>query len=524
MAASVDLDLAGVAKLATRFRKLSRGDERSAFERQYVNLRASEDGAVWHLSGRLTATDGQIVRKALDQRADRIPPLASPPDSELSPGQKQAIGLTTMAQDDLDQHLTPGDPTGREPVIMLIKDQALAQESGNTQGVEVFGGPRVGPQAVEEVECEGRAEPVTITDGQVVEIGPTRRQIPKRLRRAVLARDRKCVIDSCRSSYRLQTHHVVPRRDGGANTAANLATLCWYHHHIAIHRRGQRIDSDTPPHRRRLLPPRTWTGYRHPTNVEANLHGTTREQLEDRFRPNLKRRGYETLVDAVRSIQDEALDPDEFMTALDEHLQEGRFRLVFVLDEVPTELMTLVAYLEHVTDKLMIDLVAVNSFDVDGTSVVLPQRVTPEQHEVTVEQKRRGRSGTLHPGSQRFEESISQAPPESHESLHRLLHWARSLEKRGFVRLATNEGKGARRFTLLPRLVAENAGLVTIWNDRGAYIQFWRSIFDKKAPQLVDRIAELAGTRVGQENTTRNTSEELLAALTEAYEHAARQR
>ncbi len=76
------------------------------------------------------------------------------------------------------------------------------------------------------------------------------------------------LIDSCRSSYRLQTHHVIPRRDGGDNTPTNLATLCWYHHHIAIHRKGHRIDPHTPPHRRRLLPPRTWTGYRHPTNVE----------------------------------------------------------------------------------------------------------------------------------------------------------------------------------------------------------------------------------------------------------------
>ena len=269
VAGSADLDLAGVTKLATRFRKLSRGDERNTFERQYVNLKVSEDGAVWHLSGRLTATDGQIVRKALDQRADHIPPLTpSDPDAELSPGQKQAIGLTTMAQDDLDQHLTPGDPSGREPAVMLIQDQTLADQSGNTQGVEVFGGPRVGPQAVEEAECEGRVEPVTITDGHVVDIGPTRRQIPKRLRRAVLARDRKCVIDSCKSSYRLQTHHVVPRRYGGDNTADNLATLCWYHHHIAIHRKGHRIDPDTPPHRRRLLPPPTWTDYRHPTNVE----------------------------------------------------------------------------------------------------------------------------------------------------------------------------------------------------------------------------------------------------------------
>ena len=255
----------------------------------------------------------------------------------------------------------------------------------------------------------------------------------------------------------------------------------------------------------------------------ANLHGTTREQLEDRFGADLRRRGCETLVDAVRSVQDEALDPDEFTTSLDEHLQEGRFRLVFVLDDVPAELMTLVAYLEHVTDKLMIDLVAVNSFDVNGTSVVLPQRVTPERHEVTVQKKRRGKSGTLHPGSQRFEESISHAPPESRESLDRLLQWARSLEKRDLVRLATNEGKDARRFTLLPRLVAENAGLVTIWNDRGAYIQFWRSVFEKKAPQFIDRIEELAKTRVGQGNTTRNISEQLLQTLTEAYEHAARQ-
>ena len=268
VAASEDLDLAGVTKLATRFRKLSRGDERSAFERQYVNLRVSDDGDIWHLSGRLTATDGQLVRQALDRRADQIPPLTPESDPELSPAQKQAIGLATMAQDDLDQNLTPGDPAGREPVIMLIKDETLANRSDDTQGVELFNGPRVGRLAVETAECEGRTEEVTMQDSQVVDTGPTRRHIPKRLRRAVLARDRKCVIDSCQSSYRLQTHHITPRRDGGTNTANNLATLCWYHHHIAIHRRGHQIDPHTPPHRRRLLPPRTWPHYRHPTNLE----------------------------------------------------------------------------------------------------------------------------------------------------------------------------------------------------------------------------------------------------------------
>ena len=268
VAGSADLDLVGVKKLAARFRELGRGDETAGFEKHYVNLRESGDGTGWHLSGRLNATDGQVVRQALDRRADQIPPLTTGDDSELTPAQKQAIALTTIAQDDLDQALEPGDPAGREPVIMLIKDQALADQSDNTQGVELFDGPRVGPQTVEQVECEGRTETVTLQNGQITETGPTRRHVPKRLRRAVLARDRKCVIDSCRSSYRLQTHHVIPRSQGGADTPDNLATVCWYHHHIAIHRRGHQIDPNTPPHRRRLLPPPTWGGYRHPTNVE----------------------------------------------------------------------------------------------------------------------------------------------------------------------------------------------------------------------------------------------------------------
>ncbi len=182
-------------------------------------------------------------------------------------------------------------PAGREPVIMLIKDDNLSDRSGNTQGVELFNGPRVGPRTVDQVECEGRSETVTIRDGQIVGTGPPHRHVPKRLRRAVLARDRRCVIDSCKSSYRLQTHHVIPRRQGGPDTAGNLATLCWYHHHIAIHRRGQRIDPDTPPHRRRLLPPRTWPHYRHPHNVEyLDPHQQQQRAYQeylDRYQPHI---------------------------------------------------------------------------------------------------------------------------------------------------------------------------------------------------------------------------------------------
>ena len=180
----------------------------------------------------------------------------------------------------------------------------------------------------------------------------------------------------------------------------------------------------------------------------ASLHGTSRQQLEDRVRNGLRQRGHGTLEDAVRSVQEDAFDADEF-TATGRALAGRSVRLVFVLDAVPAELMTLVAYLEHVTDKLVIDLVAVSSFNVGGTSAVLPQRVTPERHEITVEKARRKDSGTLYPGSNRFEATISQAPPQSREALHRLLSWAATLRNDAASHsrhTKAREGSGSRSF------------------------------------------------------------------------------
>ena len=250
----------------------------------------------------------------------------------------------------------------------------------------------------------------------------------------------------------------------------------------------------------------------------ANLHGTTREQLEGRFGSSLRQRGHESLVDAVASVQEGAFEADEFTDALDEHLSEGRFRLVFVFDSVPTELMTLVAYLEHVTDKLVVDLIAVNLFDAGGMSIVLPQRVTPERHEVTVDKTRR--EDAHHEGSERFEASIGEAAPEHREDLKRLLQWARELEQRGLARLSTTEGMAGGRYVLRLQLRDDKAGLVALYNEGGARVQFSRSVFERRAPDFIDRIESLSGMRLGQGKWTQSFSEELLEALADAYAEA----
>jgi 5-methylcytosine-specific restriction endonuclease McrA len=55
-----------------------------------------------------------------------------------------------------------------------------------------------------------------------------------KIRERVLARDRhRCT--RCGATERLEVHHVIPARDGGATTPANCVTLC-ADCHVAVER------------------------------------------------------------------------------------------------------------------------------------------------------------------------------------------------------------------------------------------------------------------------------------------------
>jgi hypothetical protein len=108
-----------------------------------------------------------------------------------------------------------------------------------------------------------------------------------------------------------------------------------------------------------------------------------------------------------------------------------------------------------------------------------------------------------------------------------LTAWAKELDREGLIRLETFHGKSGV-LTLLPRLRAYGVGLVTIYNARspnGAYLQFNRTVIEKRAPATLERIEQLAApARVGQGTVTRAVSEALLAALTDGYREAASSR
>jgi hypothetical protein len=199
--------------------------------------------------GELPGLDARIMEKAIDQKADEIIPT----DAHLSIAERRAVAMVAIFTDSLYDPVK--NPEGVPIEVAITVDARTAAPTNGEAGVSVIAGPRVGPQILEEILCNGVVEVVGISDeGQLFDLGSSR-TIPDKIRRFVLARDGGCTIEGHHSRYRLQVHHIDPRARGGDHDPNNLTTVCWYCHHIPIHREGLELER-IGPGRYRLKRPR----------------------------------------------------------------------------------------------------------------------------------------------------------------------------------------------------------------------------------------------------------------------------
>lgn len=254
--ASYGYDLAGVGRLIARTKHVTRTDEREVFAGRYFTIQPNLDESSYRMWGEAPGSIGRTIDKAICDRADQLRDIAG--ELASTRGQRQLDALGVMAMDSLDAptgDTAPGSGTGQVTVFIDARRDNPVEASA-----EIEYGPRVGPDAVEQIMCQGRVQIVGLdTNGIPVSTSPATRTIPPAIRHAVTYRDGGCVIDGCASRYRLQPHHITRFTNGGTHHPDNLATLCWYHHHIAVHGNGYQIDPESPPHRRRLTrghPPR----------------------------------------------------------------------------------------------------------------------------------------------------------------------------------------------------------------------------------------------------------------------------
>ncbi len=254
----------------------------------------------------------------------------------------------------------------------------------------------------------------------------------------------------------------------------------------------------------------------------AHLNRLAVGDLEQLLRSHLSAAGAASILDAAAAADSSGdFDRDLFAEGLHDSLALGRFRLVLVLDEAPAELVQLVGYLESITSGVLVDLITVSSYEAGNERILVPQRVDPEHQpdRPTAATTKASKAKQEIVGSEAFEESIVRAAEPDRESLHRLLRWARALEADGLATLQTVLGSG--REVLKVWVPGEKGGLASVWNDSGAYVSLWRSLFVKLAWDHIETIEEIIGVAIGQGNTVRDPDQKLLDALTEAYRTAA---
>lgn len=242
-------DIAGVRRFAAQLRRFTRTDHEEAFKSRYLCLQPSLDEGTWRIHGQLVGADGKIVEDALTERGDSLPP---DPDGMFgSISARKADALVSICQDAGD---VDSDNSSSGGATIFVDANQAAPTNGEA-GVTIESGPRVGVDAIEEILCDGTLEVIVrAEDGTPMKYGRKTRVVPPKLRKAVMHRDgHACTIDGCSSSYRLQVHHIIPYLEWGRTDPENLTTVCWYHHHVAIHGAGMRFDPESPPQRRRLL-------------------------------------------------------------------------------------------------------------------------------------------------------------------------------------------------------------------------------------------------------------------------------
>ncbi|HEU4750229.1 MAG TPA: HNH endonuclease [Acidimicrobiia bacterium] len=244
--ASLGYDLAGLERLVAARKRIAAADETATFADRYLVMQPNLDESAWKLWGLLAGLDGQLVEKALLQKADEFCPLPGEGRS-----QRMADALTSVCLDSL-----TGGSEGREVTVAeVFVDAALAAPSYGEAGVTLSSGLRAGPNTLAEILCSGRVRIIFAgDDGRPIGVSDLSEAVPPAVRSYVWSRDQGvCVIDGCRSRYRLQPHHIKERSQGGDHHPDNLALLCWFHHHVVIHDLGYRIDPESPPQRRRLI-------------------------------------------------------------------------------------------------------------------------------------------------------------------------------------------------------------------------------------------------------------------------------
>jgi hypothetical protein len=208
--------------------------------------RKLDDGDLVQLTFVVPGEHARTVIRALDQAAAALPAV----DVEGCPGAghdhralpaRRAAALAVLADHLLaSEHPASRTEEDRVETVVVVDATMLSGEAPAEHGRCCDGsGAPLAASAAQRLACTSTVRLVpTDGAGNPLDYGRRARLVPRRVRRAVLARDRhRCRFPGCDATAYLDLHHVEEWvRDRGETEPENLVTLCWWHHR-AVHER-----------------------------------------------------------------------------------------------------------------------------------------------------------------------------------------------------------------------------------------------------------------------------------------------
>ncbi|MDR6143181.1 hypothetical protein QE375_002735 [Microbacterium foliorum] len=119
---------------------------------------------------------------------------------------------------------------GASPTLVVTVD-AKDLENGTGRASVSGAWGQLPASVASHVGCSGTIQRVLLDEGRIIGITTTDRVFSVHQRRAIIARDRECLIPGCHvSASWCEIHHVTEHARGGPTHTDNGVPLCWWHH------------------------------------------------------------------------------------------------------------------------------------------------------------------------------------------------------------------------------------------------------------------------------------------------------
>lgn len=163
------------------------------------------------------------------------------PADARTPAQRRADALGEVCRQWLDRSDRPPVAGERPHVTVTVDLRTLQGPSHGTSELDHTG--PLPPEAAPRWACDASISRIVMRPkSEPLDVGRRTPVVPAPMRRAVVARDRRCRFPGCDHLHPwCDAHHVVHWADGGPTAAPDLVLLCRRHHRLVHDPGGFRL-------------------------------------------------------------------------------------------------------------------------------------------------------------------------------------------------------------------------------------------------------------------------------------------